>query len=133
MNWRSVGSVIAGVVVVVVVTTMVDVLLHAAGVFPPLGGSLNDALSALATSYRVLIGVGAAWLTARLAPARPMKHALILGVVGLVLAVIGVVVTWNRALGPRWYPILLAVLALPQSWCGGWLFERTSARRVRSS
>jgi len=36
----------------------------------------------------------------------------------------GVVAMWNLALGPRWYPIALAVLALPQCWVGGKLYAR---------
>ena len=38
-----------------------------------------------------------------------MTHAMILGYVGLVLGVVGVVTTWNLGLGPRWYPIGLAL------------------------
>ena len=42
---------------------------------------------------------------------------------------VGVVATWNRGLGPRWYPISLAVLAIPQGWVGGKLYEMRSGRR----
>jgi hypothetical protein len=85
---------------------------------------INDALALLATSYRIVITVGGAWLTARLAPDKLMKHAMVLGVVGTVLGVAGVVATWNRGLGPRWYPITLAVLAIPQCFLGGRLYVR---------
>lgn len=77
----------------------------------------------LASAYRVVIGVGGAWLTARLAPDKPMKHALILGWIGVVVGFVGVVATWNMGLGPRWYPIALVLLAIPQCWAGGKLFE----------
>jgi len=80
-------------------------------------------------SYRIAIGIGGAWLTARIAPARPMKHAMILGYVGVVLGLAGVVATWNLDLGPRWYPILLVVLAVPQSWIGGKIYETRSGAR----
>jgi len=40
-----------------------------------------------------------------------------------------VVGTWNAGLGPRWYPIALAALAIPQCWVGGLLFERRSGSR----
>ena len=130
MNKKSIGAVVAGVLVIVIVTTLVDVLLHALGVFPPMDQPLNAALALLATSYRIVISVGGAWLTARLAPDKPMKHALILGVVGTVLGLLGVVATWNRGLGPRWYPIALAVLAIPQCWVGGRLFSFAQLRVV---
>jgi hypothetical protein len=53
-----------------------------------------------------------------------MRHVMTLGGLGAVVALVGVVATWNLGLGPRWYPISLVVLALPQSWVGGRLFER---------
>jgi hypothetical protein len=128
MNKKSIWAVVAGVLVTIVVTTLVDILLHVTGVFPAMDQPLDDALALLATSYRIVIGIGAAWLTARLAPAKPMKHALILGGVGVVLALAGVVATWNLGLGPRWYPIALVVLALPQCWAGGKLYVSQSAK-----
>ena len=57
-----------------------------------------------------------------------MKHAMVLGSMGVVLGLIGVVATWNLRLGPRWYPILLVALALPQSWLGGKLAELRSRK-----
>jgi len=130
MNWRSVWAVVAGVLVGIVVTTLVDVILHVAGVYPPLHQPIDDRLALLATSYRILIGIGCAWLTARLAPRDPMKHALILGVLGTAAALVGVVATWNLGLGPRWYPIALVILAIPQSWVGARLFQLASVRRT---
>jgi hypothetical protein len=57
-----------------------------------------------------------------------MKHALILGVVGTVLGIVGLVATWNLNLGPRWYPVALAVLAIPQCWLGGQIHEMQSGK-----
>jgi hypothetical protein len=125
---RSFWAVAAGVLVIIVVTTLVDTVLHATSIYPPVGKPMNDALALLATSYRIVISVGGAWLTARLAPDKPMKHAMILGLVGTVLGLVGVVATWNLGLGPRWYPISLAVLAIPQCWAGGRIYEMQSGR-----
>ena len=127
MNWRSVGAVAAGLVFIIVVTTLVDIVLHLAGVFAT-NQPLTDGLAALATAYRIVISVAGAWLTARLAPQNPMKHALILGIVGTVLGLIGVVLTWNAGMGPRWYPIALTLLAIPQCWSGGKLYELRQAK-----
>lgn len=129
MNTGSIWAVAAGVIFIIVVTTLVDIVLHVAGVFPPMDQPLNDSLALLATSYRIIISVAGAWLTARLAPDRPMKHAMNLGYLGVILGVVGLVATWNKGLGPRWYPIALVVLAIPQCWAGGKLYVTWSAKR----
>jgi hypothetical protein len=120
---KSIGAVVAGVLVIIVVTTIVDIVLHVAHVFPPMDQPLNDTLAILASSYRIVISVAGAYLTARLAPDRPMHHAMMLGYLGVVLGLVGAVATWNLGLGPRWYPISLVVLAIPQCWAGGKLYE----------
>jgi hypothetical protein len=54
---------------------------------------------------------------------------MILGYVGVVMGLIGLVATWNLALGPKWYPILLVVLAIPQCWAGGRIYEMHSGKQ----
>jgi hypothetical protein len=122
MTGRSAWSVAAGVLFIVIGSTLADAVFHAIGVYPPWDQPIDDTLSLLATSYRIVISVIGAWLTARLAPSNPMRHAMILGYVGTVLGLIGVVATWNLGLGPHWYPIALAVLAIPQCWAGGKIY-----------
>jgi len=129
MRRRSFWALVAGVAFIIVVTTLVDIVLHMAGVYPPVGQPMNDALALLATAYRIPISIAGAWLTARLAPEKPMKHALMLGVVGTALGLVGVVTTWNAGLGPRWYPLALAVLAIPQCLAGGRIHEMRSGKR----
>jgi len=129
MKGKSIWAVVAGVLFIIVVTTLVDIALHVTHVFPPMNQRIGDALALLATAYRIVISVGGAWLTARLAPDQPMRHAMILGYVGVVLGLVGVVATWNLGLGPRWYPVALVVLAIPQCWVGGKIYEAQSGRR----
>lgn len=116
--WKSIGALAAGVVAVVAVTTLVDVVVHALAWLPPAGRPMNHLQSLLALSYRIVIGVGGASLTARLAPSNPMRHVMILGVIGTLVGAAGAAATWNLGLGPHWYPIAVAALALPQSWLG---------------
>ena len=120
---RSIGAVLAGMLVGIVLTIGTDIVLHAIGVFPPWGQSMVgfDGALLLATVYRTVYGVAASYIIARLAPDRPMQHALVGGVVGLAVSIVGAAVTWNMgpALGPHWYPLALVALAMPQSWAGG--------------
>jgi hypothetical protein len=120
---RSVGALLAGMLVGIVFTIGTDIVLHATGVFPPWGQSMVgfDGALLLATAYRTVFGVVGSYIIARLAPNRPMQHALVGGVVGLVVSIVGAAVTWNKgpAFGPHWYPLALIVLAMPQAWVGG--------------
>jgi hypothetical protein len=122
---RSVGALFAGFVVVVVLSLGTDAVLHATGVFPPWGQPMSDALFLLATAYRTLFGILGAYVTARLAPRRPMGHALLGGAIGLVLATAGAVATWDKGpeFGPHWYPLSLIATALPGAWAGGRAYE----------
>ena len=127
--WSSIWSVVAGVLAIIIATTLVDIVLHAVHVFPPIDQPISDALALLAITYRVAISIAGAYLTARLAPDRLMRHAMILGYVGVVLGLVGLVATWNLKLGPRWYPIALVVLAIPQCWIGARIWEMRTAKR----
>ena len=132
MNKRSVWAVVAGVLFIIIVSTLVDIVLHMARVYPPMDQPIDDRLAVVATAYRFVISVAGAWLTAKLAPQNPMKHALILGVVGIVLGMVGVIATWNLGMGPRWYAIALVVLAVPQCWLGGKLYEMQAGRPIQA-
>jgi hypothetical protein len=115
---RRVGAVTAGLVAIFAVTTAIDIVLHATGVFPPMDAPpMSDTLFLLALGYRLVIDVGGCWLAARLAPDRPMAHALVLGAIGLVLSIAGAVALWDA--GPHWYPVSLAISSLPSAWFGG--------------
>ena len=127
-NWKSIGAVLAGFVVVIPITLATDEMLHRIGVFPAWGASMVgfDGALLLATAYRTVYGIAGSYITARLAPDRPMRHSLVGGAIGLVLSIVGAAVTWNKgpAFGPHWYPLALIVLALPTAWVGGMLRER---------
>ncbi len=60
MTVKSVWAVVAGVLFIIVATTLVDILLHAVGVFPPMNVAIDD------------------------------KQALIPGVVGTILELAGI-------------------------------------------
>ena len=118
---RRIGAVLAGLLAGVILSIGTDVALHATSVFPRWGQPMVDALFLLATAYRTVYGIAGSYIAARLAPDRPMTHALALGVVGLAVSILGAVVTWNRgpAFGPHWYPLALIAVAMPCAWAGG--------------
>jgi len=118
---RSVGAVLAGLLFVIIITTATDALLHATGIFPPWGQPMSDSLFVLAFAYRIVYGIAGGYITGRLAPDKPVTHALVLGVIGFVLSLAGAAATWNRGpeFGPKWYPLALIVIAIPTAWLGG--------------
>jgi hypothetical protein len=130
---KSIGAVLAGMLAGIILTIVTDIVLHAVGVFPPWGNSMVgfDGPLLLATAYRTVYGVLASYIIARLAPDRPMQHALVGGFIGLVVSILGAAVTWNKgpAFGPHWYPLALVVLAMPQAWAGGRLRVMQSPAR----
>jgi len=119
---RRILAVFAGLLANALPATAIDAALHASGVYPPAGARMSDALFLLALSYRLVLGVAGSYLTARLAPDRPMHHALALGVVGVLLGTAGTVAFWNA--GPAWYPLALVALTMPCAWLGGRLRQR---------
>jgi hypothetical protein len=72
------------------------------------------------------------YLTAKLAPGNPMKHALILGGIGTVLSAAGAIATANMNLGPAWYAWSLVVIALPVAWLGGKLYLTKNPKSIVS-
>jgi hypothetical protein len=76
----------------------------------------------LALGYRVVYWFLGGYIVARMAPRRAMKHAIMYGWIGLGVGAIGAAgAIAHGELGPIWYPIVLALTALPCAWAGGML------------
>lgn len=95
---KSIGAILAGFITVFVLSTATDFVLESLGIFPPIGqGIFVTWMLLVAFVYRSIYTIAGGYVTARLAPNRPMRHAIILGIVGIVAGSIGVVVGWNLA------------------------------------
>jgi hypothetical protein len=114
---RQIGAVLAGLLAIFAITTVTDIVLHATGIFPPWGQPMSSALFLVALAYRIVYGVLGCYIAARLAPDRPMRHALALGVVGVVLSTAGAVAMWEA--GPAWYSLAVIGISMPCAWVGG--------------
>jgi hypothetical protein len=129
-HWgRSIFAVLAGVLFGAALSLGVDEVLHVLKIYPPWGERMSDGLFVLAAAYRLVFSVLCGYVIAQLAPNRPMVHALVGGVIGLVVSVAGAVATWNMDIGPHWYSVLLAVMALPCAWAGGALWKMRARER----
>jgi hypothetical protein len=116
---KSIGAVVAGFLTVVVLSIGTDKILEATGVFPPPSdtGLFVTWMLLLALVYRSLYTVAGGWVTAKLAPSKPMAHVTVLGILGTLGGIAGIVAGWN--LSDHWYPIALAITAFPLIWIGG--------------
>jgi hypothetical protein len=125
---KSVGAVVAGFLTVAVLSTLTDAVLENMGVFPSYQSQMESGspvwLLLTALAYRSIYAVLGGFVTAMLAPGNPMKHVMILGIIGTIGGVVGIFVGWQ--FGNQWYPIALAVTAYPLIWFGGKLAERRS-------
>ena len=127
---RSAGALLAGFVTTAVLSLATDQLLHVLDVYPPWGQPMHDpTLNALALGYRIIYGVLGGYLTARRAPHSPVRHAVVLGIIGFVFATAGAIGAITQYdLGPDWYPIALALTGLPCTWLGARLYAGRSGR-----
>ena len=123
---RSIIAVVAGFVAVAGLSLGTDQILHVLKVYPPWGEPMYETgLNALALSYRIVYTLVGGWLTARLAPRAPMRHVMVLALIGLAAGTAGAIVAITQAdLGPDWYPIAIAATAFPCTWLGGALGVR---------
>jgi hypothetical protein len=115
---KSIGAVIAGFAALAILSTLTDMVLQKTGVMKTEPFVENPVwLIAIIAMYRTIFSTFGCYLTARLAPNNPMKHAIILGIIGVVLTIVGLIAMWD--IPPRWYPVSLIVLTLPAAWLGG--------------
>lgn len=130
---KSIGAVLAGIIFIVVTHTATDFILESLGIFPPppnraAPGQKFDApwMVSTALAYRVVFQIAGGYLTAYLAPSRPVLHSVLLGLIGLIMSSGAAIAVIPLDWGPAWYPIALAASALPSVWFGGWLASKRS-------
>ena len=127
---RSIAAISAGFVVTAALSIAADAAMRASGVFPPWGVPMSDSLFGWAATYRAAVAIIGSYLTARLAPARPAAHAIVLGGIGMLVATAGAAATWSAGpeFGPHWYALALIAMAMPCAMAGAAL-RRVETRR----
>ena len=126
---RGIGCLLAGMITGAVPAIATDFILERTGVFPSFAEQMEHGLPVwwmllLALTYRLIYQTLGSFVTAKLAPDRPMFYVAIGAAIGFVVCVIGTIVMWDK--GSHWYPIALAVLTPPTAWLGGALATRSS-------
>jgi hypothetical protein len=117
---KSTGAVLAGFVFVVILSILADLVLVKTGLMKQPFDLNSFWFIIFVILYRCLFATLGSYLTAYLAPDRPMRHSMIGGAIGLAMGIIGAIAMWNQP--PHWYPITLIITALPCAWLGGQIF-----------
>jgi hypothetical protein len=125
---RLILSIIAGLLISAILATVTDHIMHVTGVYPPYGQIYYDTdLFLLASAYRAIYAILGAYVTAVIARKKSRKAVLILGITGAALAIAGLIAMWG--MGPAWYPVSLAVLAIPFTLLGEKLYLLGKTRK----
>ena len=126
---RSVLAIIAGFLIIGLLAVASDGVAHAIrpDIFGPNSSTSNVPYLVIAIIYVGVFATAGCWLATALAGRRPMFHALILGVLGLVFNLAAAPGTWN--LFPHWYTVVSLILVMPFAWFGGRIRERQLERR----
>ena len=121
---RSIGSVIAGFLVVALLSIATDALLESLRIFPMQTNprAFMTWMLAIALFYRSIYTMVGGYVTARFAPLGASRHIIVLMVLGGIAGVLGAINGWG--LGNHWYPIALAVTGPMFIWIGGKLQTR---------
>jgi hypothetical protein len=119
---KSIGAVLGGLITVILLSNGMDMVLEASGVFPSVSQQRHEGfhtpwMAGLALLYRLVFLVIGGYVTAKLAPRRPMTHVIILGSIGCVFGLLGSFATWGFA--PAWFLLSPVILGIPCVWIGG--------------
>lgn len=128
---KSIGACFVGILVGVILSLGTDQILESMGVLPQGNLWVSTSIIILVLAYRTIYNVIGSYIVARLAPSKPMKHVIIVGILGTLVSIIGAVATANMNLGPAWYAWVLAVLSLPSSWVGGKLYVSSIKNKIQ--
>lgn len=125
-TFKSFVAVVVGLTAGTLLSVATDMLLVMLELFAP--SDLNNVshfVLIIILSYRFIFNTIGCFLTAKLAPTKPMQHALISGAIGFLISIAGAILMWNQA--PHYYNIILVLTALPAAWIGGrWYLNRSS-------
>ena len=121
---RSVVAIVVGFLLIGALAMGTDMLVMQAfpSAFNEAGRTSDMSLLMLMAAYVAVYAILGCYVTARLAPNRPMRHALILGALGLIMNIAATISLWDTA--PAWYHILNLLLVMPYAWIGGRIRER---------
>lgn len=126
---RSILAIVAGFVLAGALNVGTNTLLSrvAPEMVPPPGTpNTNTTALLVICAYVALYGILGCYVTARLAPSRPLLHALIVGGLALAMSIPATMAVWNDT--PAWFNVYNLLAVMPYAYVGGRIRERELAR-----
>jgi hypothetical protein len=126
---RSILAIVVGFVLTGALNVGTQMLLQGAApeMFPPAGTpNVNMTSLLLICAYVAVYGVLGCYVTARLAPSRPLLHALSMGGLALAMSIPMTMSAWNDA--PAWFNVYNLLAVMPYAYLGGRIRERELER-----
>ncbi|WP_018343716.1 hypothetical protein [Cytophaga aurantiaca] len=121
---KSIGAILSGFLLGAILSIGTDFLMERSGMMSQEHFKESPLyIILLVIAYRFVFNVTGCYLTARLAPNKPMKHVIIIGIIGTVLSILGAIAMWEYAI--PLYNISIILISLPSAWLGGKLFLKT--------
>lgn len=120
---RSILAFLAAIAATFTLSYATDAILVATGLMKSDALPDSFAIVMLIIAYRTAYNVLGAFIVAKLAPKRPMTHAIVLGVLGIIGSLSAMAALSDS--DQYYYPIILSILALPSTWLGAKLAIRS--------
>lgn len=118
---KSIGAIVAGFALGAILSIGMDFLFDKLGIMSMENfKQTSSSIICTVITYRFAFNVVGCYLAAKLAPYKPMKHVIIIGISGTVLSLLGAFTMWDKAI--PFYNIAIILIALPSAWIGGKLF-----------
>jgi hypothetical protein len=123
---RSAAAVLAGIIVLILLSFLIERTVGTA-LMQALDLEKADVAMRLFVVLQTLgCMVAAGYVCAWIAPRAKAKHAIVMGVIQLLLTVYAMVAL--PSYGPLWITVVGIVLLVPAAWLGGWLRERRRSK-----
>lgn len=121
---RSLAAVLVGWIIGIELTRLTGHFMYKLGLFQPWFPYMSNGQFVWAILYRMVFLIFGSYLTARLAPEKPRKHAEVLGVLATIVTMLGTMLNWNRfpPPGPHWYMVVEVLMNIPCAWAGAKLW-----------
>ncbi len=129
-NLKSTGAVLAGFVTIFILSGVTSAILVNIGVYPngklPLHGSPLVIIGILVS--QAIFYMAGCFVTAKLAPFKPIRHVLVVGGVGAILNLL-TALGMMKDTASFWFFLALAIMSLSIAWLSGKLYTMQAPKK----